>query len=271
MANGIPTPPYDGTQKPPQHQQQQQAPQASRKSSNSSTSSTSGVVPSSRTAKSGNGSGSNATASHTHSTHQHHHNSHRASKRSGTTPTASHSHSHSHHAASSGSHHSSSVSAATAAAAVAAATHSHGSPHHDGDGRHKRVWKACERCRMKKTKVWHHMILLLNTEYRTRTNGISASQPHVHTNKYTVRWRVSLQALQRRRPRLHRRHSQEDRIQATAKRVRTNAQKSHFPFITTSVFAFGFAIHSSSVFVHSILPMPISVRYSVEAKTVFGS
>ena len=22
-----------------------------------------------------------------------------------------------------------------------------------GDGRHKRVWKACERCRMKKTKV----------------------------------------------------------------------------------------------------------------------
>jgi hypothetical protein len=22
------------------------------------------------------------------------------------------------------------------------------------DGRHKRVWKACERCRMKKTKVW---------------------------------------------------------------------------------------------------------------------
>ncbi len=36
--------------------------------------------------------------------------------------------------------------------------HSHPSPpHHDGhimtDGRHKRVWKACERCRMKKTKV----------------------------------------------------------------------------------------------------------------------
>ena len=22
-----------------------------------------------------------------------------------------------------------------------------------GDGRHKRVWKACERCRIKKTKV----------------------------------------------------------------------------------------------------------------------
>jgi hypothetical protein len=22
------------------------------------------------------------------------------------------------------------------------------------DGRHKRAWKACERCRMKKTKVW---------------------------------------------------------------------------------------------------------------------
>jgi ABC-type protease/lipase transport system fused ATPase/permease subunit len=38
-----------------------------------------------------------------------------------------------------------------------------GSHHHDHhlvqaagmDGRHKRVWKACERCRMKKTKVRH--------------------------------------------------------------------------------------------------------------------
>lgn len=29
-------------------------------------------------------------------------------------------------------------------------THSH---HTVADGRHKRVWKACERCRMKKTKV----------------------------------------------------------------------------------------------------------------------
>ena len=44
-----------------------------------------------------------------------------------------------------------------------ASTHGHptsptqdGHPHHapaGADGRHKRVWKACERCRMKKTKV----------------------------------------------------------------------------------------------------------------------
>jgi len=28
------------------------------------------------------------------------------------------------------------------------------------DGRHKRVWKACERCRMKKTKVWRYLLSL---------------------------------------------------------------------------------------------------------------
>ncbi len=37
-------------------------------------------------------------------------------------------------------------------------SHSQSSPAHDNhglaDGRHKRVWKACERCRMKKTKVY---------------------------------------------------------------------------------------------------------------------
>jgi hypothetical protein len=29
------------------------------------------------------------------------------------------------------------------------------------DGRHKRVWKACERCRMKKTKVMEFAIVRL--------------------------------------------------------------------------------------------------------------
>ncbi|KAL1894411.1 Fluconazole resistance protein 1 [Sporothrix stenoceras] len=152
MNNGIPTPPYDEqSQKLIQQQQQQQQSQqprpVSRKSSNS-TSSPPASVPSSRAAKSG--SGNHATASHTSvtATHQHHHNSHRASKRSGSTPTATHSHSHSHHTASTASHN----TGASAAAAAAAAAHSHGSPHHDNDGRHKRVWKACERCRMKKTK-----------------------------------------------------------------------------------------------------------------------
>lgn len=36
------------------------------------------------------------------------------------------------------------------------------SPEHTShvvDGRHKRVWKACERCRMKKTKVCAHLVL----------------------------------------------------------------------------------------------------------------
>ncbi|CAK7222000.1 Fluconazole resistance protein 1 [Sporothrix curviconia] len=149
METGIPTPPYDEQNKLTQ-------PPISRKSSSSSSPSSSGgssTAAASRAAKSGNGSGSNATGSHAHSTagQQHHHNSHRASKRSGTTPTSSHSHS--HHAANTASHHSSTATVAAAAAAAAtAATHSHGSPHHDGDGRHKRVWKACERCRMKKTK-----------------------------------------------------------------------------------------------------------------------
>lgn len=44
------------------------------------------------------------------------------------------------------------VTAAAAAAAAAAAPSGSRSPDM-GDGRHKRVWKACERCRMKKTKV----------------------------------------------------------------------------------------------------------------------
>ena len=44
-----------------------------------------------------------------------------------------------------------------------ATTHAHHPPspshesshtHSSSDGRHKRVWKACERCRMKKTKVF---------------------------------------------------------------------------------------------------------------------
>ena len=42
-------------------------------------------------------------------------------------------------------------------AAKRTSIHSHPPSPHDnhamGDGRHKRVWKACERCRMKKTKA----------------------------------------------------------------------------------------------------------------------
>ena len=48
---------------------------------------------------------------------------HRVAKRAGTNTSSTHHHDHA----------------------------SHGSM----DGRHKRVWKACERCRMKKTKVCH--------------------------------------------------------------------------------------------------------------------
>ncbi|CAK7268961.1 Fluconazole resistance protein 1 [Sporothrix epigloea] len=116
----------------------------SRKSSSSSPSSSSGssVSASSRAAKSGNGGGSKAASSHAHGTssNQHHHKSNRASKRSGTAAPTSHTHS--HHSTSATAHHTT----------AAAATHSHDSIHHDGDARHKRVWKACERCRMKKTK-----------------------------------------------------------------------------------------------------------------------
>lgn len=189
MQTGIPTPPYDGQNQKlvQQQQQQQQQPQqprpVSRKSSNSS--SPPATVPSSRSAKSG--SGSHATASHTNgtATHQHHHNSHRASKRSGSTPTssASHSHSHSHHTASSTSHHASSTSASAAAAAAAAVAHSHGSPHHDGDGRHKRVWKACERCRMKKTKVRKGEPWIMD-------GSLESSTP-INTNKIRPRARLT--------------------------------------------------------------------------------
>lgn len=55
---------------------------------------------------------------------------HRASKRSSTT-TTTHAHAHLHSPISTDSQ----------------------STHSMADGRHKRVWKACERCRMKKTKV----------------------------------------------------------------------------------------------------------------------
>lgn len=48
---------------------------------------------------------------------------------------------------------------APSATAVATTAHHHSHDHlaHGPgmDGRHKRVWKACERCRMKKTKVCH--------------------------------------------------------------------------------------------------------------------
>lgn len=56
---------------------------------------------------------------------------HRTSKRSSTTTTT---HAHLHSPISNDSH----------------------STHSMADGRHKRVWKACERCRMKKTKVNPH-------------------------------------------------------------------------------------------------------------------
>jgi len=52
---------------------------------------------------------------------------------------------------------------------VAAAHHHDHVTHAAGmDGRHKRVWKACERCRMKKTKV----------RYRLRLIGGSAGTGH---------------------------------------------------------------------------------------------
>ncbi|EPE05543.1 c6 zinc finger domain containing protein [Ophiostoma piceae UAMH 11346] len=93
----------------------------------------------SRAAKSGNGSGNNTTGilKAGSAAHQHHHNSHRATKRAGSTASSnSHNSTHSH------------------------TTHAHTHTHtahspghsHDNDGRPKRVWKACERCRMKKTK-----------------------------------------------------------------------------------------------------------------------
>ncbi|CAK7566204.1 MAG: Fluconazole resistance protein 1 [Sporothrix epigloea] len=136
MESGLPSQSFD--------EQNTRRPVSRKSSSSSSPSSSSGssVSTSSRVAKSGNGGGSKAASSHAHGTssHQHHHKSNRASKRSGTATSTSHVHS--HHNASAVSHHSS----------AAAASHSHDSIHHDGDARHKRVWKACERCRMKKTK-----------------------------------------------------------------------------------------------------------------------
>ncbi|KAL1850394.1 hypothetical protein VTK73DRAFT_9692 [Phialemonium thermophilum] len=59
---------------------------------------------------------------------------HRGTKRANTAATHGHHHAHSH-----------------AAAHPPSPSHDSHSQH-SGDGRHKRVWKACERCRMKKTK-----------------------------------------------------------------------------------------------------------------------
>lgn len=48
------------------------------------------------------------------------------------------------------------------------------------EGKHRRVWKACERCRMKKTKVSPQPVL-------TILMG--------QTDCYTVRWRITLQEM----------------------------------------------------------------------------
>lgn len=52
----------------------------------------------------------------------------------------------------------------------AAAVHHHEQVTHSGmDGRHKRVWKACERCRMKKTKVSRiHLSRVSNANWSVR-------------------------------------------------------------------------------------------------------
>lgn len=39
------------------------------------------------------------------------------------------------------------------------------------DGRHKRVWKACERCRMKKTKVYYVTHFCLNIANQISVTG----------------------------------------------------------------------------------------------------
>lgn len=68
---------------------------------------------------------------------------------------------------------------------ISAAT-SQSEPHSPtSDGRHKRVWKACERCRMKKTKVSlrfasHVLVLFFYFLLLTR---------------HQVRWRVPLQEV----------------------------------------------------------------------------
>lgn len=46
-----------------------------------------------------------------------------------------------------------------------ATTDSHSRTSSSADGRHKRVWKACERCRMKKTKVcWVFHVNILEAD-----------------------------------------------------------------------------------------------------------
>ena len=69
--------------------------------------------------------------------------------------------------------------------AAAADHHEHLTNGNGIDTRHKRVWKACERCRMRKAKVRTDSSLLA-TYFRPYLTGIP-----------TVRRRVSLQALQR--------------------------------------------------------------------------
>lgn len=49
-----------------------------------------------------------------------------------------------------------------------ATTDSHSHTSSSADGRHKRVWKACERCRMKKTKVCLGCFCILENHQLTR-------------------------------------------------------------------------------------------------------
>jgi len=71
-------------------------------------------------------------------------------------------------------------------------THSHTS---GTDGRHKRVWKACERCRMKKTKV---LPLDIQLWQGVRLTGITSAMGSSHARGVrTMAWFV-LPALERR-------------------------------------------------------------------------
>jgi len=55
------------------------------------------------------------------------------------------------------------------------------------DGRHKRVWKACERCRMKKTKV-HPCFLTFPSSDSTSADDISAMASHRVRDARTMDW-----------------------------------------------------------------------------------
>jgi len=64
--------------------------------------------------------------------------------------------------------------------------------HSVGDGRHKRVWKACERCRMKKTKVRHHILIISPTFTLVLIETLSVMESFLVRGVRTMGWSALL-------------------------------------------------------------------------------